>query len=46
MESYFYQVTNYPVRLLDIPGFEDQVHVQRAIEKFRLCGEKIKYIEN
>ena len=42
----FYQVTNYPVRLLDIPGFEDQVHVQRAIEKFRLCGEKINKIKD
>lgn len=42
----FYQATNYPVRLLDIPGFEDQLHVQRAIEKFRLCGEKINKIKD
>ena len=42
----FYQATNYPVRILDIPGFEDQTYVQRAIEKFRLCGEKINKIKD
>ena len=42
----FYQVTNYPVRLLDIPGFEDEKHVNFAIEKFRLCGERINKIKD
>ena len=42
----FYQATNYPVRILDIPGFEREEHVQKAIEKFKLCGEKINKIKD
>lgn len=42
----FYQQSNYPVRILDIPGFEKEDHVQKAIEKFRLCGEKINKIKD
>ena len=42
----FYQQSNYPVRILDIPGFEKEDHVQKAIEKFRLCGDKINKIKD
>ena len=42
----FYQQTNYPVRILDIPCFEKEEHVQKAIEKFRLCWEKINKIKD
>jgi len=37
----FYQVENQPVRILDIPGFENEQTVNDAIEKFKYCREKI-----
>ena len=42
----FYQVNNQPIRILDIPGFEDEKTVKDAIEKFKLCGEKINKIKD
>ena len=42
----FYQVNNQPIRILDIPGFEDEKSVKDAIEKFKLCGEKINKIKD
>jgi len=45
-ELTFYQVKNQPIRLLDIPGFEDIETVNQAIEKFQLCGERINKIKD
>ena len=45
-ELTFYQVKNQPIRLLDIPGFEDTDTVKKAIEKFQQCGEKINKIKD
>ena len=42
----FYQVDNKPVRILDIPGFEDEESIKKAIEKFKFCGEKINKIKD
>ena len=42
----FYQVSNEPIRILDIPGFEDEKTVKQAIDKFKLCGEKINKIKD
>ena len=42
----FYQVNNQPVRILDIPGFEDEKTVKDAIEKFKKCGEEINKIKD
>ena len=42
----FYQVLNQPIRLLDIPGFEDTETVKKAVEKFQQCGEKINKIKD
>ena len=42
----FYQVNNQPIRILDIPGFEDEKTVKDAIEKFKLCGEMINRIKD
>ena len=42
----FYQVSNQPIRLLDIPGFEDDKSVNKAIEQLRICGEKINQIKD
>ena len=42
----FYQVNNQPVRILDIPGFEDEKTVKSAIEKFKKCGEEINKIKD
>ena len=45
-ELTFYQVKNQPIRLLDIPGFEDIETVKGAIQKFHQCGEKINKIKD
>ena len=42
----FYQVSNEPIRVLDIPGFEDEKTVKQAIDKFKMCGEKINKIKD
>ena len=42
----FYQVTNQPIRILDIPGFEDEKTVKLAIDKFKMCGEKLNKIKD
>ena len=45
-ELTFYQVKNQPIRLLDIPGFEDTDTVKKAVLKFQQCGEKINKIKD
>ena len=45
-ELTFYQVKNQPIRLLDIPGFEDTETVKKAVQKFEQCGEKINKIKD
>ena len=45
-ELTFYQVKNQPIRLLDIPGFEDTETVKKAVKKFQQCGEKINKIKD
>ena len=42
----FYQVNNEPIRVLDIPGFEDEKTVKQAIDKFKFCGERINKIKD
>jgi len=42
----YYQVSNQPIRVLDIPGFEDTETVKAAVEKFKQCGEKINKIKD
>ena len=42
----FYQALNKPVRVLDIPGFENPETVKKAVEQLQLCGEKIKKIND
>ncbi len=45
-ELTYYQVKDQPIRLLDIPGFEDIETVKKAVEKFQKCGEKINKIKD
>ena len=45
-ELTFYQISDQPVRILDIPGFEDTLTVNKAIEKFKMCGEKINKMKD
>ena len=42
----FYQVKNEPIRILDIPGFEDEKTIKQAIDTFKFCGEKINKIKD
>lgn len=45
-ELTYYQVKNQPIRILDIPGFEDTETVKKAVQKFQQCGEKINKIRD
>ena len=42
----YYQVSNKPIRILDIPGFEDKETVEQAIKKLKLCGEEINKLKD
>ena len=42
----FYQVKNQPIRILDVPGFENEKTVNDAIAKFKLFGEKLNKIKD
>jgi GTP-binding protein EngB required for normal cell division len=45
-ELTFYQAYKCPVRVLDIPGFENVETVKKAIEKFKMCEDKINKIKD
>ena len=45
-ELTYYQAYKYPVRVLDIPGFENVETVKKAIEKFKMCEDKINKIKD
>ena len=45
-ELTFYQHSIHPIRVLDIPGFEDPDTVKKAVEKFKICGDKINKIKD
>ena len=40
-ELTYYRVNNQPIRLLNIPCFEDIEIVKEAVEKFTKCGEPL-----
>ena len=45
-EITFYQVSDQPIRLLVIPGFENTETVKKAVQKFQQCGDKINKIKD
>ena len=42
----FYQVKNQPIRILDVPGFENEKTVNDAIAKFQLYGQKLNKLRD
>jgi hypothetical protein len=43
----YYQIEGRPIRILDIPGFESEETVKKALEKLKICGElKNKMMDN
>ena len=42
----YYQVTNKPIRILDIPGFKDKNIVEIVIKKFKQWGEEITKLKD
>ena len=41
----FYQVKEKPIRVLDIPGFEDENSVKEAVKKLQECGKQINRLK-
>jgi len=42
----FYQVKNQPIRILDIPGFENEKTVREVINQFQLLGKLINHMRD
>ena len=42
----FYQVENQPIRILDVPGYEDDKTVKQSIERFQFSREKINRMKD
>ena len=42
----YYQVKNKPIRILDIPGFENEKTVQDAVQKFKKYREKLNALQD
>ena len=42
----FYQATNAPIRILDIPGFDSERNVNLAIEKIKMCKEEANKLKD
>ena len=41
----FYQVKGKPIRILDIPGFEDEKTVKETVQQFQECGKQINRLK-
>ena len=42
----YYQVKNKPIRILDVPGFEDEKTVKDAVEKFKKYRAKLNKLQD
>lgn len=42
----FYQVSNAPIRILDIPGFDSEENIKKAVDKFKLCSSEIDKLKD
>ena len=42
----YYQIEGRPIRILDIPGFESEETVKKALEKLKFCGKQINHIKD
>ena len=42
----FYQVNNKPIRILDVPGFENEKTVQDAVQKLQKYREKLNKLQD
>jgi GTP-binding protein EngB required for normal cell division len=42
----FYQATNAPIRILDIPGFDSEKNVKLALEKIKMCKEEANKLKD
>ena len=42
----FYQVRNKPVKILDIPGFNNEKTINEAVKQFKFCYEEINRIKD
>lgn len=42
----YYQIESRPIRILDIPGFESEESVKKALEKLKFCGKVINKIKD
>ena len=42
----YYQVSNAPLRIIDIPGFNSEETVKLAVQQFKLCSEEINRLKD
>lgn len=41
----YYEVENYPVKIYDLPGFQDEESINKAVEKMRELNKKINSLK-
>ena len=42
----YYQVSNAPIRILDIPGFNSEETIKLAVDEFKMCSEEINRLKD
>ena len=42
----FYQHSNYPLRIIDIPGFDSKDNVQKTVEKIEFCNKEMNKLKD
>ena len=46
MKINYYQVSQFPVKIYDLPGFENEITVQNAVKQFRYLNEEIRQLQD
>ena len=46
MKINYYQVSQFPVKIYDLPGFENEITVNNAIKQFKYLNEEIRQLQD
>ena len=46
MKINYYQVSQFPVKIYDLPGFENEITVNNAVKQFKYLNEEIRQLQD
>ena len=46
MKINYYQVSQFPVKIYDLPGFENEATVKNAVKQFQYLNEEIRQLQD